>query len=137
MDGASSSAVDAALTGIERWGASDDGRVCAGCRYLEGRVWFSAEGPRPPLHDGCRCVRRRVDVEALHGAALMRVIVEAFRNGGNADALAADARDRRRQEIGRQKALSRGSEVARRQQRRADVRRWRREVRRSAREERG
>jgi hypothetical protein len=109
--------VEAALTGIERWEAADDGRVCAGCRYLEGRVWFTAEGPRPPLHNGCRCVRRRVDVEALHGMALTRVIVMAFRNGGNAEALLAEARDRRRQEAGRE---GRGCGQARRRDRACD-----------------
>src|SRR5688572_13236774 len=105
-------ALTAALTGIEQWGANDDGRVCAGCRYLNGRVWFTVEGPRPPLHRYCRCVRRRVDVEALHGAALVRVIVQAFRNGRNADALAAEARDRWRQEVGRYAAMTQGSDEA-------------------------
>jgi hypothetical protein len=134
---APSAVVDAALTGIERWEAADDGRVCAGCEHLEGLVWFSVEGPRPPLHPGCRCVRQWVDVDALHGAALTRVLVAAFRNGRHAEALLAEAWDRRRQEISRRAAAHEGSEVARGQLRRAEVRRRRRDVRRTVREERG
>jgi len=130
-------AITAALTGIERWEAADDGRVCAGCEFLEGRVWFSVEGPRPPLHSGCRCVRRWVDVDALHGLALMRVIVAAFRNGRQAESLLAEASERRRQGLRRDAAAVAGSEVAGGQRVRADVRIWFRGVRRTAREERG
>ena len=130
-------AIGAALTGIERWEAADDGRVCAGCEFLEGRVWFTVEGPRPPLHSGCRCVRRWVDVDALHGLALMRVIVAAFRNGRRAEALLAEASERRRQGLSRDAAALTGSEVAGGQRVHADVRRRRRNVRRTAREERG
>jgi hypothetical protein len=126
--------IGAALTGagtaIERWEAADDGRVCAGCEFLEGRVWFSAEGPQPPLHSGCRCVRRWVDVDGLHGLALMRVIVAAFRNGRHAESLLAEASERKRQGLSRDAAGVAGSEVAGGQRVHADVRRRRRNVRR-------
>ena len=125
--------ITAALTGLEQWGASDDGRVCAGCRYLEGRIWFSTEGPRPPLHNGCRCVRRRLDADALHGAALMRIIVEAFRNGRQARALLDEAQDRRRQEVTRRETMAQGSDEAEDELERAEVRRRRRTVRRTSR----
>jgi len=134
---ASPTAIGAALSGIERWEAADDGRVCAGCEFLGGRVWFTPEGPRPPLHSGCRCQRRWVDVDALHGLALMRVIVAAFRNGRQAESLLAEASERRRQGLRRDAAAVAGSEVAGRQRVRAEVRRRRREVRRTVREERG
>lgn len=87
--------------GIERWRAADDGRVCAGCRYLAGRIFFAFEGPRPPLHAGCRCARDRVESEGLHGVALMSLVLAARANGRKAAALLDEARDRRRREASR------------------------------------
>ena len=115
---------------IERWHASVDGRVCAGCRYLEDRVFFAGQGPRPPLHPGCRCVRRGVDTAGIHGAALISLVLTASRNGANAEALLLEATRRRRDEFAQHHGPERDTGQALRALRRASRRQQRRNVRR-------
>lgn len=43
----------------ETWFAVIDGRTCQPCELLDGTVWPVHVGPRPPLHEHCRCVRVR------------------------------------------------------------------------------
>lgn len=40
-----------------RWRTAEDERVCPECGPLDRHAWPSDEGPRPPLHDRCRCAR--------------------------------------------------------------------------------
>ena len=40
-----------------RWRTAEDERVCPECGPLDWVAWPEGEGPRPPLHDRCRCVR--------------------------------------------------------------------------------
>jgi hypothetical protein len=40
-----------------RWQTAADERVCPICGPYVGRAWPQGEGPSPPLHPNCRCVR--------------------------------------------------------------------------------
>lgn len=40
-----------------RWITANDERTCPECAPLEGTLWREGEGPEPPLHVNCRCVR--------------------------------------------------------------------------------
>ncbi|MGD9712115.1 MAG: hypothetical protein AB7V46_08635 [Thermomicrobiales bacterium] len=40
-----------------RWQTAFDERVCPVCAPYAGRAWPIGEGPVPPLHPHCRCVR--------------------------------------------------------------------------------
>jgi hypothetical protein len=46
-----------------RWRTAEDERVCPECGPLDGQAWPSGEGPEPPLHNHCRCVREYAFVE--------------------------------------------------------------------------
>lgn len=41
----------------EQWVTQDDTRVCPICQPLDGKIFEHGEGPVPPLHEHCRCVR--------------------------------------------------------------------------------
>jgi hypothetical protein len=45
------------LAVMERWVTLSDGRACARCLGLNGRIFRQGSGPQPPLHDKCRCRR--------------------------------------------------------------------------------
>lgn len=49
----------------EIWRTSGDERVCPVCGPLAGREYRAGEGPEPPLHGNCRCVRIASRVEWL------------------------------------------------------------------------
>jgi hypothetical protein len=78
--------------GLDRWTVFPASEVCEGCRFLEGRVFFVFEGPRPMLHPGCRCGRLPVETAGLTGVALMRLVLEARSNGRQARFLEEAAR---------------------------------------------
>jgi hypothetical protein len=78
--------------GIERWTVFDGAEVCAGCRFLDGRVFFAFEGPQPTLHVGCRCGRLPVDISGMSGVALIRLVLKARANGRQARFLEVEAR---------------------------------------------
>jgi hypothetical protein len=40
-----------------RWVTANDERTCPECAPLDGTLWRDGEGPEPPLHGNCRCVR--------------------------------------------------------------------------------
>lgn len=40
-----------------RWQTVLDERVCPECGPLDGYAWEEGDGPAPPLHVNCRCVR--------------------------------------------------------------------------------
>lgn len=46
-----------------RWITASDERTCPICAPLEGTLWREGEGPEPPLHGNCRCVRVTAFVE--------------------------------------------------------------------------
>jgi hypothetical protein len=46
-----------------RWRTAEDERVCPECGPLDGQSWPTGEGPEPPLHNHCRCVREFAFVE--------------------------------------------------------------------------
>jgi SPP1 gp7 family putative phage head morphogenesis protein len=46
-----------------RWITASDERTCPECAPLEGTLWREGEGPEPPLHGNCRCVRVTAFVE--------------------------------------------------------------------------
>ena len=46
-----------------RWRTAEDERVCPECGPLDGIAWPIDEGPQPPLHNHCRCVRETAFVE--------------------------------------------------------------------------
>lgn len=93
--------------GIERWETSGIPEICAGCRSLESRVFFAFEGPRPELHINCRCRREPVDVSGLSGVGLIRLELEATRNGREARFLEEEATRRRLAERREQAARGR------------------------------
>lgn len=80
--------------GLERWTVFPASEVCQGCRFLEGRVFFAFEGPRPMLHPGCRCDRLPVKTAGMSGVALMRLVLEARSNGRQARFLEEEAKRR-------------------------------------------
>ena len=81
--------------GLERWTVFNGAETCSGCAYLDGRIFFAGEGPYPTLHITCRCGRLPVDLTGISGVALMRLVLEARKNGREADALLAEAHRRR------------------------------------------
>lgn len=78
--------------GLERWEAKDSIRTCRGCAFLDGRVFFAFEGPRPELHPDCRCTRVPVSTDRLAGVELIRLVLEARANGRAADFLEQEAK---------------------------------------------
>lgn len=40
-----------------RWLTAGDGRVCPVCGPLDWLTWEEDDGPQPPQHPNCRCVR--------------------------------------------------------------------------------
>jgi hypothetical protein len=72
--------------------------VCDGCRFLDGRVFFAFEGPRPTLHINCRCGRLPVETVGMSGVALIRLVLEARANGRQARFLKEEAQRRRIEE---------------------------------------
>jgi hypothetical protein len=46
-----------------RWITAGDERTCPECAPLDGTLWRDGEGPEPPLHPNCRCVRVTAFVE--------------------------------------------------------------------------
>ena len=48
---------------IEEWRTARDDRVCPTCGPLDGTRWEEGDGPVPPAHAGCRCVRVVVATE--------------------------------------------------------------------------
>lgn len=40
-----------------RWITAADERTCPQCAPLEGTLWREGDGPEPPLHAHCRCVK--------------------------------------------------------------------------------
>lgn len=46
-----------------RWVTANDERTCPECAPLDGTLWREGEGPEPPLHGNCRCVRVTAFVE--------------------------------------------------------------------------
>ena len=42
---------------IDRWYTQLDERTCGPCAALAGQEFAEGDGPWPPLHDHCRCVR--------------------------------------------------------------------------------
>ena len=93
--------------GIERWEMSSIPPHCRGRRYLDGRVFFAFEGPRPELHINCRCRREPVDLSGVTGARLIRLVLEATRNGREARFLEEEATRRRLAERREQAARGR------------------------------
>lgn len=61
------------MPSIERWQTARDWRVCHICRPLEGHLYVSGEGPRPPLHPKCRCHRVPVAAEDLPDQVLISI----------------------------------------------------------------
>lgn len=55
------------ITVYEQWVSAGDRRVCDRCRRLHGHIYREDQGPRPPLHDDCRCWRRFHHVELPPG----------------------------------------------------------------------
>jgi hypothetical protein len=92
--------------GLERWTVFPGAEVCAGCRFLDGRVFFSFEGPQPPEHTNCRCGRLPVKTNELRGVALIRLVLEARANGREAEFLTDEAARRRLEE--RDELVARG-----------------------------
>lgn len=88
--------LDTAIAPIERWHAKVN--ACAGCRSLDGLVFFAGEGPQrgpPPygVHWGCNCRRRVVDTSGMSGTRLIRLAREARVNGRRTAELLAVARE--------------------------------------------
>lgn len=50
-----------AIVTVEEWSTVIDERRCQLCGSLHGLRFRAGEGPRPPAHIWCRCVRRVVD----------------------------------------------------------------------------
>ncbi|MFN8468261.1 MAG: hypothetical protein U0X20_22065 [Caldilineaceae bacterium] len=44
----------------EQWVTPVDGKMCGRCWVLAGLYFPAGVGPRPPLHEGCRCRRMPV-----------------------------------------------------------------------------
>lgn len=99
---------------VERWEVKQDGRVCAGCRFMANRLFLVGEGPRPPLHDGCRCWRATVDLSGLTGEALIALAATVARNGARGEDLVLEARQRRGREQNRLHGVGREWWAARR-----------------------
>jgi len=81
-----------AAAGVERWQSMQDNRECPGCRFLDGLVFPAGEGPRPPLHAGCRCFRWEVSVAGADPVERIRLALEARANARRGDGLLAEAR---------------------------------------------
>lgn len=54
---------------LERWVTYETEFTCRRCRELHGAVFRVGEGPQPPLHQGCRCVRVYVGREEVRDEA--------------------------------------------------------------------
>jgi F like protein len=46
-----------------RWKTAEDERVCPECGPLDGKAWPASDGPEPPLHNHCRCIREVAFIE--------------------------------------------------------------------------
>jgi hypothetical protein len=49
----------------ETWYTMYDERVCPECGPLHGQQFQQGSGPQPPLHNGCRCIRREIRRECV------------------------------------------------------------------------
>lgn len=83
---------------LERWVLTPSVATCYGCRYLAGVGPFRAGvGPRPPLHEHCRCRRLVYATAGMSVSAFNALVAEADRNGARAAAIerrALNLRDR-------------------------------------------
>lgn len=61
---------------------------CMGCVYLSnaGAFW-TGNGPKPPLHDGCDCRRVAIRLSSLSTTAIQALRAEAARNSLRVDRL--------------------------------------------------
>lgn len=54
------------------WVTASDKLVCARCASLAGRLFRRGHGPRPPLHDECRCRRVLAFVQVVEDDEIAR-----------------------------------------------------------------